>query len=173
MKRSGIRRGKKGLKRTPFDSRSELRPNPGKVREFLRRGQRSGAQSLDESRRRPKPRPTEGPLSPDEWRRRAWSASGGWCIITRTRADGPEDPTFDAHHVLPKRLLRRRGLYAYVWDPRNSLWLAQLAHGRHESGFERIPRVFVPPSAWAFVQELDELAGTQWATETIRRFYPD
>lgn len=178
MKRSGPPRRKKGLRRdTPkarefADSRSELRPKVEKVREFLRRGQRSGAQSLDASRRKRKPRPTEGPLSPEEWWLDAYRSSGGWCIITRTRADGPEDPRFHAHHAIEKRLLRDRGLHAYVWDPRNSMWIAALVHGRHTSGFRRIGRLWLPPSVWEFAEEMDRLSGTQWATERLRRDYP-
>lgn len=75
--------------------------------------------------------------------------------------------------MLPKSLLRHRRLYGFVWDPRNSMWIRKLVHGRHTSGFERIGRLWLPPSVWEFAEEIDELSGTQWATERLRRDYPD
>jgi hypothetical protein len=165
MKRSGIRR------------KTELRADPEKTREFVERGREAGARSLRESARVSIPetrklRAAEGPLSPADWRVAVYKASGGRCIISGARADGPSDPRFDAHHVLPKGELRARGLLQRVWDPRNGVLLAEREHQRHEGAFLRVPRSKLPAVVWEFAAELDALAGTEWATVRLERIYP-
>jgi hypothetical protein len=144
---------------------------------FLRRGREAGARSLRASssaaaKAKPARRADEGPLSPADWRKAVYEASGRRCIISGARADDPFDPRFDAHHVLPKGELRARGLLQYVWDARNGVLLAERVHRQHTDAFLRIPREKVPPAAWEFAAELDARAGTEWATVMLERNYP-
>lgn len=173
-----MKRGKP-LKRKTELKRGEKRldADPEKVREFLRRGQASGARSLRESavrgaRRVNALRAEEGPLDPKTWRLQVSARCGMRCMVSRARADDPFDPRFDAHHPLPKRELRARGLYGRVWDPRNGILLAAQVHQRHENGFKRVPLDVLPASVWEFCAELDRLEGTRWATDLVARTHP-
>jgi hypothetical protein len=95
--------------------------------------------------------------TPPEWKRRHGRCpaclSVGWV---------------DAHHVVPARYLRRRGLHAHLWDERNKLWLgADCCHAPHETRVRPLPRPFVPAETEEFAQELglthilDRLYGTR------------
>lgn len=163
-----------------------LRADPEKVREFLARG-RGGLKRREElarselKRRAPKRSsakrkvgPREGPLDPASWRRQVFRVSGGRCLITGTRARDENDDRFHAHHAIAAQQLRKRGLYAHVWDVRNGLWLAEAPHMAHEhtGGSHRIPRELLPPAVWEFARELDGLAGNEWATAKLERTYP-
>jgi hypothetical protein len=161
------------VKRSRLKRTAELRPDPEKVREFLQRGGGS-LKRTSGLKARPRRRPQEGPLTPSEWRLAAFTAAHGRCIVTGARARSVEDRNFHVHHPLDAAELRARKLYAYVWDPRNALWVARDAHMAHEhtGGEARIPREVLPASVWAFCFELDRLAGTQWATERVRRDHP-
>lgn len=157
---------RKGLGRSGGLERRELKADVEKVREFMRRG-RGGLSRKSKPRREP-----EGPLTPAEWRLAAFVASGGRCMITGAKAANVEDRHFHAHHVLPKRVLRARGLLDRVWDPRNAVWLRSDVH---MPGFARepeLPQERIPPYVWEFARELDSLEGTLWATELIKRLYP-
>jgi len=93
-------------------------------------------------------------------------------MITGARARDADDPRFDAHHPLPKRELRARGLFAHVWDPRNGIWITSRVHERHENAVERIGWPWLPTAVWLFAAEMDALAGTLWATALVRRLHP-
>ncbi|MGI8873605.1 MAG: hypothetical protein ACR2KP_04630, partial [Egibacteraceae bacterium] len=67
---------------------------------------------LKRSRR---PRQVEGPLPPEDWRLEVLAADG-WRSRLSGRPAAPGDP-LEAHHCVPKRTLRRRGLYGWVWVP--------------------------------------------------------
>jgi hypothetical protein len=116
----------------------------------------------------------EGPLSPEEWRRVVANTSGLTCTVSGTRARNAFDPLFDAHHIVPKSLLRARGLHAFVWDPRNGLFVLGSVHAAHShvGGDRRIARECLPGSVWEFAAELDALAGTGWASACVERFHP-
>lgn len=166
-----MKRGK-GLKR-----KTELRADVEKVREFMQRGrqplERSELKKRGGGTRRASA--AEGPLSPVEWRRAVFEASGGRCVISGSKARNADDRRFDAHHPLAKRVLRERGLLGYVFDSRNGLWVRADVHAAHERpGVRdgRIPAEALPASVWAFCSELDALAGTQWATDTVLRAHP-
>lgn len=181
MKRSRLKR-KTGLKADPekqreFEQRGrgKLEADAERTKEFVRRGRAAGARTLRESAiegRRERAKIVEGPLDPATWRKCVHDASAGRCIISGARAYGPDDRSFDAHHPLPKRELRLRGLFQCVWDPRNGVWLAERVHERHEGGSARIPRERLPASVWAFCAELDTLDGSQWATALVERLHP-
>jgi hypothetical protein len=93
--------------------------------------------------------------TPPEWRRRP-----GVCPLCLT-------PGYvEAHHVLPARYLKRRGLHAHLWDERNRLWLgAECCHHGHETRVRPLPRPFLSPAAEEFAREhglgwvLDRLYG--------------
>jgi hypothetical protein len=159
----------KGLSR-----KSELKADVEKVREFMQRGRQDLQRSAKKSARSGFRRWTEaeGPLTPGEWRKHAFEASGGRCIITGARALDADDPRFQAHHLLPKRTLRSRGLFAFVWDPRNAVWLSNIAHELLEKRSVHLRYSRLPVTVWGFCRELDALEGTQWATELVRRAYP-
>lgn len=159
LNRSRLKSGK------PLERGKPLRPDPAKVQAFLRK--HGGI------KRKPAPaRPVEGPLSPAEWRKRVFDASGGRCIITGARARDVEDRRFHAHHVLSKRELRARRLHRYVWDARNGVVLRADVHERHENAFERVPHTALPGAVWEFCAELDALDGTSWATSLVLRLHP-
>lgn len=161
-----------------MERKKPLRADPAKVRAFLQRGR--GALKRTDSLTRSgfsakrKVAPIEGPLTPAEWRRQVFAASGGRCTVTGARARDADDRRFHAHHVLAADSLRKRRLFAYVWDARNGLWIAELPHMAHEhsGGEHRIAREHLPASAWLFAAELDALAGTEWATAKLEREYP-
>jgi hypothetical protein len=157
----------------PLKRRTELRADPEQLRAFEQRGRESGARSLQASARASarEPRPTEGPLDAASWRRAVFAVSGGRCIITGARARDADDPRFHAHHPLPKRELRARGLYGHVWDPRNGVWITERAHERHENATERIGWILLPTALWTFAREMDALDGTEWATQLVRRLH--
>lgn len=121
-------------------------------------------------------RPKEGPLTPGAYRRAVCRAARKRCMVTGRVARNADDARFDAHHPLPKRELRARGLYAHVFDERNGMWVDKIAHANHENASPRFPRDTVPESAWEFAAEMDKLArrgdGPQWATELVKRFHP-
>lgn len=150
--------------------RRPLRANPEKVREFMQRGR----QEIERApiRRKVRDRPPEGPLTPAEWRKRVFDASEGRCLLTAARALHAADRRFHAHHPLPKRELRARGYFGWVWDPRNGAWLRRDVHARHELAFERVPADRLPASVWEFCAELDALEGTRWATALVLRAHP-
>lgn len=178
-RRFAARRGT--LRRDPAKG---LGVSEAKVLDFLRRGREAGAQSLRSSATRAAraSRPQEGPLTPWEWRLAAFVAAGGLeasgavCILTGTRTRDVEDRRFHVHHPLPARELRRRGLHAHVWDPRNALWVLGDAHLQHETpgvrGDHRIPRELLPTSVWEFCAEMDATDGTSWATVMVERAHP-
>lgn len=170
MKRSRLKR-KTELKANP---EKPLRPDPEKVREFLRRGRESGSKSLRAAAVRSvrAGRPAEGPLDPATWRQNVFAASAGRCIVSGSRARDADDRRFHAHHMLPKGELRARGLFGHVWDDRNGILVSQRVHMRHEGGYRRIPRELLPARVWAFAKELDELDGTSWATSLVERLHP-
>jgi hypothetical protein len=105
----------------------------------------------------------------DLWQQQVKAA--GVCV-----ASGVIGVPLDAHHVIPKRLLRalerRLGLTAgtLVWDCDNGIALCAGAaggrcHMRHESAFARIPRQCLPPQALVF-------AARHCLTWFIERHYP-
>lgn len=155
-----------------------LRADPEKVRAFLARG-RGKLKRQSELKRsaiaaKRKVAPNEGPLTPAEWHRQVFAASGGTCIVSSSRARGADDENFHAHHIIAAQQLRKRGLHGRVWDARNGLWVANAPHMAHEhtGGSHRIARELLPAAAWAFAAELDALAGTQWASAYLERMYP-
>jgi hypothetical protein len=168
-----MKRGKPPKRTVPLKRGEPLRPDVEKVREFLRRGRSELTRTpLRASQGFRRVVEAEGPLSPEEWRRAVFVASEGRCILSDTRARDADDPRFHVHHVIPKRVLRARGLYAWVWDPRNGLWISERAHARQESAFARLPHTRLPAAVWLFCAELDALDGTHWATDLVRRLHP-
>jgi hypothetical protein len=120
-------------------------------------------------RRKPPPRPPEGPMTPQEWKLVTFTRQGFRCAITNKPLSLERD---DAHHLVRKSELRKRGHFDRVWDPRNSLGVRAEVHERHTTGAKRITRDKLPQRAWDFARELDEREGTQWATAHIEREHP-
>lgn len=92
--------------------------------------------------------------------------------MTGLVARGSEDRAFHAHHVISQHELRARGLHGYRCDPRLGVWLSADAHERHENASRRVPWTALPARVWDVAGELDELAGTYWATDLILRLHP-
>jgi hypothetical protein len=157
----------------PLKRKTELKADAEKAREFMQRG-RQQLERGNGLRRKVRERPAEGPLTPREWQAAVFEASEGRCVITGSRAREVDDPAFHAHHPLPQRQLRARGLHGCLWDPRNGILLRRDIHERHEHGARRIrvPHTALPASVWEFCAELDELAGTKWATDLVLREHP-
>lgn len=106
---------------------------------------------------RPKARPQEGPLTPAEWRRRAFDNQrerpGGpaLCAVTREPLSWEVD---HVHHPVEKAWLRSEGLHLLVWDERNALAIKASIHTGHTSGMNRIPRSALRPMNWVFAREV-------------------
>jgi hypothetical protein len=121
--------------------------------------------------RRPKPKPREGPMTPEAWRRAAFDLARvdgrgpALCVVTGEPLSWEFD---EVHHPLEKRLLRARGLYLVVWDPRNSLAVKKRIHLAHTAGDPKIARSFLPARVWEFAAELGE-----WATARIEDDHPE
>jgi hypothetical protein len=82
--------------------------------------------------------------TPPEWQRRR-----GVCPLCLTAG------WVDAHHIIEKQQLRKRGLDQHVWDTRNRLWAgSDCCHTAHTSRVRPIPRAFVPYEAEVFADEL-------------------
>lgn len=126
-------------------------------------------------KRRRKPRPTEGPLAPFEWKRGAFFAAGGRCAVCGKWAGwwdgGPPTPPGrgEAHHVLPARFLRSHGLHDRVWDSRNVMWCCARCHELHENGSRLFPASLIPESARKFAAEVGPAA----ASRLERGYLPD
>lgn len=139
------------MKRSPLERRTPLaRGSKGLARTELKRG---------------RPRKLTGT---DKRAAAVFKASvmGQPCAVCGTEWAEP-----DAHHVLPKQLLKRLGLP--LWDPRNSLPLCPIGstdfrcHERHETGARKIPRLALRECNLDYVSEvLGERAG-RW----LARYY--
>jgi hypothetical protein len=158
--------------------RGKLKQDREKTAAFVQRGRESGAKVLRESARAgaratARARAGEGPLSPKEWRRAVAEAADLRCTVTRSRAADVFDPSFDAHHALPKEELRARGLGAHVWDPRNGVFVTSRVHLDHAHGPRpRITRELLPARVWEFCAEMDALGAGEWATVMVERDHP-
>jgi hypothetical protein len=54
-----------------------------------------------------------------------------------------------------KQRLRRRGLKAHLWDPRNAVPVCEEpCHRRHTTAVQRLPRAALPASVEEFAAEL-------------------
>lgn len=119
---------------------------------------------------RPTARPTEGPLSPLEWKRRVFDRQrerpGGpaLCAVTREPLSFNVD---EVHHPLEKTFLRERNLHHLVWDERNGMAVLRRVHEAHTNRSRPIPRRFVPASAYQLARELG-----QWAVARIDEKHP-
>ena len=79
-----------------------------------------------------------------------WRSRYGICPLCLTVG------VVDAHHLVPARYLRRRGLQAHLWDARNRLWAGRdCCHTAHETRRRPIPRAFLPRAAERFAAEMN------------------
>lgn len=95
---------------------------------------------------------------------RVWHArvKAGGCVMCAAypmsaadvRERWSELAAIEAHHIVPKQDLKRWGLHARLWDPRNGIALCRLHHARHELAYQRVPRRLLPPAAWQFAAEI-------------------
>jgi hypothetical protein len=78
--------------------------------------------------------------------------------------DGP----LQAAHVVPKRVLKRRGLHRLLWDPANGIALCYRHHRRHDNGTEKIPAALLPARcvAWAEAHGLLPVLERHWPYST-------
>jgi hypothetical protein len=136
------------------DRSAPLRANPGKQREFERRGRESSAKTLGARKtplkRQRRRRPPEGPLTRQEWEAEVYRLDGGLDIVTGELVRVPRPSNF--HHVVPKQTLRRAGLHHVVFDPDNGVTVADRTHSNHENAHRRIPREALPERALAFAR---------------------
>lgn len=123
------------------------------------------AVNAEREKRRREKRAEEGPLSPWEWHVEVWRLASGRCAVTGRAI--PLLTRNTTHHPLRKTILRGRGLYGSVWDPRNGVLVLPRVHERHETGTERILRDYLPDRLWEFAEELGG-----WARIEIERSHP-
>lgn len=115
-----------------------------------------------------RPAPVEGPLAPLEWRETVWALDRGRCIICNREVPRDADLwVWQAHHFLPKGRLRREGLHAYVWDPRNGGTLCRRDHERHESRTRSIRGDSLPERSVEFAREV-----APWGLDLLYRLHP-
>lgn len=79
---------------------------------------------------------------------------------------GDCDGRVEAHHVITRQQLRKRGLADLTWDTRNGMGLCTRAHTRHTGALERVPRRLVPAHAEQFARE-------HALTHLLDRYYPN
>lgn len=159
MKPSGPPKRKQGLRRSSWGVRSAEDATRALGRLGRTKPLRAGGQR--------KPRPPEGPLSPEEWRREVWRLAGGRSIVSAASTTNPLDRSFHAHHPVPKSVLRDRGLYHLVWDPRNGVFATRREHLQHEARAEVIPYERLPARCREFAEELGP-----WAVARLLRNHP-
>ena len=150
-----LSRSAKPLKRTtPLASsaRSALPAVPGKTSP-------AAAPRTLTTRRAPKFRDDAEREMAARWKRQV-------VAVGRCESCGDVEGPFDAHHVVPQRLLRplerRRGLRpgALLWDPRIGLCLCSepapnRCHQRHELAVARVPRARLRPETIALAEDLE------------------
>lgn len=93
-----------------------------------------------------------------------WREGLGPCVLAGF-ADHVCEGKVRGHHVTEARTLKREGLHEFLWDKRNRMALCNVAHVRHHSAEERVPRRFITPAMHEFAVEvgLDYL---------LDRYYP-
>jgi hypothetical protein len=74
--------------------------------------------------------------------------------------DGP----LQAMHVVPKRLLKRRGLAHLAYDPINAVAGCYEIHRRHDNATEKIPRELLPQRCieWARAHNVMDALERHW-----------
>ena len=92
------------------------------------------------------------------WRDAVMRSTGGLSIISGLPAE-------EAHHVIPKGVLRRRGLSAHVWDARNGVPLTRREHERHTTRVEPLLLSILPAAAFDFATQ----HGLEWH---VKKHYP-
>lgn len=160
------------MKRDPEKARKWQRRSAARAAEKARERAREAAPRKSRSRplrASPRRKNAEGPLSPEEWAVTVWRLDGGRCIVTAADARWPRDfpYRFQVHHPIEKSVLRARGLYDYVWDPRNGVIVATRVHERHTNAVERIPLDLLPARCREFSVELGP-----WAEVQLERTHP-
>jgi len=148
------------VKRSPLKRGKPLRPDPGKVREFLQRGRESSQLKRTELKSKRRARPPEGPLDPATWRKRVMALDGYRCRVSLSRARDADDRGFHVHHVIP-------GLHDRVYDERNGIVVRADVHMNHEAASRRIPGERLPYRTREFAAELG-----LWAVDLLDRLHP-
>lgn len=93
------------------------------------------------------------------------TVTAGGCVVCRDtppthreRADyGPDFAVVEAHHVIPRRTLKRLGLWSRRYDVQNGIGLCRRHHSLHEQAVRRVPRRLLPQAAWDFAREIDQV----------------
>ncbi len=150
--------------------RSTLSHDPAKALERrLRREQRREAEpprpeDAAREERRTAREAAKTAAGEDRDGQRAWSAAArkagcAMCKATPVNADvrrerGADLARIEGHHLIEKSELRRWGLLAALFDPRNMLPLCSYHHARHTLAFERVPRELLPAAAFEFADEI-------------------
>lgn len=142
----------------------------GREREGDGLARRGGQNVRTPLQSKPTSRPTEGPLSPLEYKRRVFDRQrerpGGpsLCAVTGEPLSFYVD---EVHHPLEKTFLRERELFMVVWDERNGMAVKRAVHNGHTNRSRPIKRRFVPVSAYQFARELGP-----WAVARINEKHP-
>jgi hypothetical protein len=150
------------------------------AREFVRRGRRSSSTSLRRSQIR-----TRRPKRSTELTKREAQLQELFTLAARQQGKcqncGYAGVFLEAHHAIPKSLLRRLLLkkgdpvtLEVLWDPDNALLLCaepapNRCHGRHTLAFRRIRRAALRPENWAFARR----HGLEWVLITEYPLNPD
>lgn len=100
----------------------------------------------------------------DTTARRLWRSkvTAGGCVMCaafpmsagEVRERWGDLAAIEAHHIVPQQDLKRWGLHARLWDPRNGIALCRLHHARHELAYQRVPRALLPAAAFEFAAEI-------------------
>lgn len=111
--------------------------------------------------------------TPGDWHILVALDHDGRCAVTGVTSPHWDSPDFECHHIIEKKLLRQRGLGAWVWDRRIGVYVTTTVHAWFDDASDRcIPREVLHPCIWTLCAEIDEHQGTSWATEYVLDRYP-
>lgn len=86
-----------------------------------------------------------------------WREGLGGCVVCLAEGGACSGPV-QAHHIIGRQTLRRRGLLFETLDVRNRLGVCEFRHEQHTTGYKPIPRDVLPASVFEFAEEL----GLEW-----------
>lgn len=136
--------------------RSELRPDPDKVREFITRNRKPLRRGTPLRQRKPAKRRARVPVAV---LRAICAHTDGKCVVCGTRR---VKPSRDRHHVLPVQRWPQ-----FELEPRNQVLACLDCHMNHEAAARRIRWAELPPGVRAWVAGADPRAAT-----FLARTYP-
>lgn len=82
-----------------------------------------------------------------------WRTDLGPCTICPAEGGTCGGPV-QGHHAVAKEALKRRAMWAFLWDRRNRVPVCEFRHEQETTGYKPIPRELLPGSVFEFADEL-------------------